>query len=272
MKAYDEVLVFTEAELDRDFRERHERWMVAGSRGFGYWIWKPQVVLQALRNARDGDIVHYVDAGCHLNPGGRDRLEYYLGLAATTEKGAVGFQARFPEPPLIFDGRQLPEYLEAHWTKGDLLHRLDCAQSPWITQAPQIGGSTLFVRKSSDGEHLVDEWLALAEENRGWIDDSPSLRSNLPGFIEHRHDQSILSLLMKLGGHRTLSAFEYWYPQANSGKRDWAALATFPIHARRDLRSRTTVPTHTQAGDAEFAATPRPTNSRGKSGTQGSSC
>ena len=30
------------------------------------------------------------------------------------------------------------------------------------------------------------------------IDDSPSIRKNIPGFKEHRHDQSIFSALTKI--------------------------------------------------------------------------
>ena len=43
---------------------------------------------------------------------------------------------------------------------------------------------------------FVDEWLRFAAQS-SLIDDSPSKAPNYPGFREHRHDQSIFSLLSK---------------------------------------------------------------------------
>ena len=44
--------------------------------------------------------------------------------------------------------------------------------------------------------NIVNSWYRIAT-NYHMIDDSPSLHKNLNCFIEHRHDQSIFSLLTK---------------------------------------------------------------------------
>jgi hypothetical protein len=69
------------------------------------------------------------------------------------------------------------------------------------------------------------------------IDDTPSSSPNKYGFIEHRHDQAIFSLLCIKYKVLTVSAYEYWYPKKGSLQiiaPDWAALKEFPIHAKRD--------------------------------------
>ncbi|WP_431216017.1 hypothetical protein ACQ86N_16030 [Puia sp. P3] len=32
----------------------------------GYWLWKPFIILEALKNAADGDIVVYADSGLEI--------------------------------------------------------------------------------------------------------------------------------------------------------------------------------------------------------------
>ena len=240
---FDELVAVSEADLDREFLNRHPHRLVAGSRGFGYWRWKPQIILQCLRGMNDGDVLMYVDAGCHINAEGRQRLEQYIERVAANEHGFLGFQARLPEPPLIYDGRPLPEYLEAHWTKGDLLDRLDCRYKPWITQTPPIGAGVFLIRAQSVSVSMIVNWQSIMDEQPTLLDDTPSVSANLPGFREHRHDQSILSLLAKEAGVDTLSSFEYWYPMPGGRQADWEALRKFPVHARRDLQLRVSRPT-----------------------------
>ena len=36
-------------------------------RGYGYWIWKPYIILQELNKLQDGDILVHLDIHCHLN-------------------------------------------------------------------------------------------------------------------------------------------------------------------------------------------------------------
>ena len=75
------------------------------------------------------------------------------------------------------------------------------------------------------------------------LDDTPSRSRNLEGFIEHRHDQAIFSLLCIQHKVMSLSSQETWYPKRFSAgqltpsislKPDWDALKYFPIHAKRD--------------------------------------
>ncbi len=46
MNMYDAVRTLTERDLTPSFRERFRDRLVVQSRGYGYWVWKPQVILQ----------------------------------------------------------------------------------------------------------------------------------------------------------------------------------------------------------------------------------
>ena len=58
--------------------------------------------------------------------------------------------------------------------------------------------SYIIVRKSTESFSFISEWLTYAQDSRALTDDPNVLgKDNYDGFIDHRHDQSILSLLAK---------------------------------------------------------------------------
>ena len=234
MKFYDRVYSFDENALDETFRAKYGDRLVQGSRGYGYWCWKPQIILQVLNRMNDGDVLQYTDAGCHLNRSGRGRLIDYFDMAARSPSGVVAFQASepsYPLPPLQCEPMDLAEY---RWVKGDLLDYFSARGDASITQSQTIGAGIIFVRKCEKGVRLIEEWASVVNDGFFLIDDTPSKSANLPGFTEHRHDQAIFSLLCKRHGVQTLSSYEYWYPKSDGKTPDWDVLRNYPIHARRD--------------------------------------
>jgi len=65
----------------------------------------------------------------------------------------------------------------------------------------QINGAFFAVRNTWTARLFVSQWLSYATDIRAITDlDNQLGVSNLPEFVEHRHDQSILSLLSKKWG------------------------------------------------------------------------
>lgn len=46
MEIYDGIYIYNEEDLDKDFREYFKDKF--SFRGFGFWVWKPQIILQTL--------------------------------------------------------------------------------------------------------------------------------------------------------------------------------------------------------------------------------
>jgi hypothetical protein len=118
-------------------------------------------------------------------------------------------------------------HTERNWTKRDLLLKFpkDFWDSNQFLASPIIG-------KPADIIELCTKWLEIARmEDNHYIDDSPSNSANCPGFIEHRHDQSILSLLLKereiVGPDQNETFFSDWMRDGDS----------FPIWNMRHLGS-----------------------------------
>jgi hypothetical protein len=237
MGSYDRVMIMNDRDLAPAFRARYRHQLRPGTRGFGYWVWKPEVLRQVGATCADGDLLHYVDIGCHLHPPGRARLEEYSALADQAESGMLAFALRLPEGHVAsrWHGHPPANLIERCWTKGDLLDHLGVRHRSDIVDTPQVIATSFVMRWGPAVRAFLDQWGAVWAHDFTLMDDTPSRSDNLPGFIEHRHDQSAFSILCKLGGVPTLSAVECEYPAAD-GHPDWSAMAALPIHARRDMQ------------------------------------
>ena len=149
-------------------------------RGFGYWTWKPSVLLWAHLNFPNHQIV-YIDAGSEFQFGEenlrslRDLLEY------VNQGGAIAFS--------------LPQHPERNWTKIDLLHKLEVSNIHM--NSPQIQSGFVALNSNSKRRALLNSWRDIAFLEDGfYFTDKSRVKGNI-GFIEHRHDQSILSCLWK---------------------------------------------------------------------------
>lgn len=230
---FDEIHTLQEGDLDADFRKDFFDWMTPNVRGFGYWSWKPQTVLQVLREMKVGDALLYCDAGCHINPGGKERLLNYFNFLSD-ECPFVVFQNDPLDSVFNQENPNIGNWPNAHWTKGDLIDHFNARQRYDILEAQTLYATAFLLIKNETSEEVVNRWMQTIKTNRRLIDDSPSLSPNLRGFVEHRHDQAIFSLLMHDEPKKVISSCEIVYPKISGKGADWRKLHDFPIHARRD--------------------------------------
>lgn len=236
----DHIRVLSEKELDAEFVQRMRHRLVHGSRGFGYWCWKPQIISQVLREMSYGDVLLYADIGCHLHRKGKPRLIEYFELAK--KHGVVAFQARSLGEEARND-LSLHFLLEKQWTKMDLLAYYNVSDRKDILESGQVGSGVVVLRKDERSMRIIKEWLQCYYDHFELIDDTPSELANDPMFVENRHDQSVFSLLCKINNVHLLSCGEYvhirQYMPDGGDKRlwpeYWCRMSQYPIHAKRDL-------------------------------------
>jgi len=222
---FDEICMCTEKKLDQDYLQKYGTWISANKRGYGYWIWKSYLIKKYLHALNDGDYLVYLDSGCEVNQFGKKRYEEYLELASHSSLGLVCFTTMSSE---------------GNYNKGDVLDTLGMRDNKKALCSAQIMSGVLIIYKSPFISSLVDNWYEIVHNNLHLVDDSPSVSPNLSTFIENRHDQSILSLLIKkVGGAVILRGFdevEIW-PMTN---RNWRRLLHTPFHAvrRNNISSR----------------------------------
>ena len=71
-----------------------------------------------------------------------------------------------------------------------------------ILETVQYVGGVFLIKKTEFTRGLMQFIKTFIKENPTLIDDSPSLVPNDPTFIEHRHDQSLFSILRKCNGDK----------------------------------------------------------------------
>ncbi|MBL0012232.1 MAG: hypothetical protein IPP30_00240 [Flavobacterium sp.] len=228
MSIYDGIYIFDENKLDSDFTKKYKDRLVRGSRGYGYWCWKPQIILQAFELMNEGDVLQYTDIGCHLNPKGRPRLEEYFNITKCSENGILAFTNKVESE--LLPNEIFYDYDDLNYTKMDLSGYFGIADNITLLKKPQFGSGIIFFRKDAKTIQFVEDWSKVYATDFKLVDDTPSVIPNHPSFIEHRHDQSIFSLLCKLTGVEELYATEYFTPG------DWNDLSSFPVWAKRDKK------------------------------------
>lgn len=214
MAYFDKILAYNEFDLNKDFRQKHEEILNFNTNGFGYWIWKPQVILQTLDEMAWGDSLLYLDAGSHLNKKGLLALEEYFEKVKESDAGILVTRL----------GKNL---IERKWTKGDVFTYFGCSKDIEITDTPQFQAGCVFINKRRETYKLIKRWKEAAEIYN-LIDDSPSNIEIFSDFISHRHDQSIFSVLCKMYKVETIPATKFWT------RGDWRELKDQPIWLKRD--------------------------------------
>lgn len=193
---FDGIATLGRRHLDEDTafvaRNRH---ILDQPRGAGYWLWKPYIVDLLLRlTLKPGDMLFYCDSGAHF--------------VAPVDPVIELCRDRRDLPVLLFTLED--ERSNRAWTKRDCFVLMD-QDTPDYTDAPQILASFLVCERTRAAMDFIAEWLRLAQDYRLITDaDNECGLPNYPEFREHRHDQSILSLLGRKHGAETVPDISQW--------------------------------------------------------------
>lgn len=99
----------------------------------------------------------------------------------------------------------------------------------WKRKDAQYQSGVIFIRKEPKTVTLVKAWLDMYYENFYLVDDTLSLSPNEVGFVENRHDQSVLSLLLKRHGTSVIPLEEVDRPSWNLFSR------FYPVLIKREM-------------------------------------
>jgi len=180
-------------------RARSENaWLSSEPRGYGLWIWKPYILLDAIAECAAEDYIIYLDAG--IAPVG-DMRPWFDQL----QRRAINFFAPVPPRPL------------QQWTKRECFVHMK-ADASEFHNAPVLSAGIQAYRNVAESRAFLDELKSLMRDPRLLADPLNSAdAAEHPDFIAHRHDQSILTLLAALRGcavYREPSQYGIWTPAA----------------------------------------------------------
>jgi hypothetical protein len=137
--------------------------VITETRGAGYWLWKPYIILREMMQMDDGETLLYLDAGVEMIA----EPTWLKGLKDVWLFGNM--------------------YNHTEWCKADVMEAIH--HGPY---KKQVQASVMAFKVNGWTKTFVKEWLTWCEMP-GFLDDSPSKIKNKPGFQEHRHDQAVLT-------------------------------------------------------------------------------
>ncbi|REL31940.1 hypothetical protein [Thalassotalea euphylliae] len=149
-------------------------------RGAGYWAWKPYYILECMKNVPEGDLIIYHDCGFGY------RFKHFI-----YPRLLIKFAEQYGSFPGVF----IPEHgANKKWTKQFAFQQLGCEQSRYREQ-PQIQATFSIWKNSPKNREFIQAWLAACTDRALVTDDEVTGIDNDVEFVEHRHDQSLLTLL-----------------------------------------------------------------------------
>jgi hypothetical protein len=213
----DKVVAVTNSDLPNSCPEvfsKYAQYLNPSHKGFGYFSWKVELVYGAL-HGRFGDFdgVVWVDAGCEIfnSPWTRKRMKRWL--KSSEESGHFLYTLGTPEQ--------------------DYTKSLTFSEFPHLSsedRSPQIQ-ATWFMLHGETGRKISEKWLEVAMKDISLLDLSPSPGGEVDTFVEHRFDQSLLSLTCKSLGIRISG---YLPCSGNSGVKSQLRGVFHPVWTARN--------------------------------------
>jgi hypothetical protein len=181
-KSFARVVGFSRQDLPERFL-RDNAGILNEPRGAGYWLWKPALIDLVLQELPDGEACFYTDAGTVFVADPEPLI-----AATLAEQDIAIFTLE-------------PQHTEAVWSKRDCTILLDF-DAPGDVATTQLMATFVIARASAESRAFVASWLEACRDPRILTDSPSELGPERPEFREHRHDQSVLSILYKKAGYR----------------------------------------------------------------------
>ena len=167
------VISYSLDDIDTEFYAQNHK-ILNSKKGDGYWLWKPYFIKKTLESINWGDYVFYCDSGSYFIKS--------LKLFTEINQDIIPFE--------------LP-YIEKAYTKRDVFIILDCDDKKYTNTKQRLAGYSLW-KKTPFSMKFIDEWLLFSKDDRCISDINNVMgKPNYKEFKDHRHDQSIFSVLTK---------------------------------------------------------------------------
>lgn len=184
---FDKVLEYKKNDLNKVFLEEFSD-ILNIKQGGGLWIWKSEIILDALEKTSDGDFLFYSDSGLYFI----NNIDILVDFFNNNKLNILFFHT-----PLI----------ESQWTSKSVFDYIGIDYSLYGYTNQIIGGYFLF-KNNNYSKTFFKEFDQLCKKTE-LILPNPLVRED-SNFIEGRHDQSILSLLVKKYGIKSYEDISHY--------------------------------------------------------------
>ena len=145
-KYFDTITVYTQYNLPNI--ENHRKFIESNPRGYGYWIWKPILLLDMLSKVNDNDIIIYADAGNGISTSDNAKKNFKLWINTVTN--VEPFRLSFQTP-----------HLEKSYTKYCLFEIMNCTDSRY-TESGQYAANIQIYKKTCENVDFINEYYCIS--------------------------------------------------------------------------------------------------------------
>lgn len=177
------IEINTKDSLDESFKTKYEN-ILNRSRGDGYWLWKPEIIKRKLSQIPENDILIYADIGCEFNFTEKSKLNFdrYINLA--NEKSIIRFQ--MPHCEKVYTNKKTIDYFKQHYNLSEE-----------DINSNQFQATVMIFKNNEKSKSFIAEFFKVIDDDPLLITDEYNSIDRPEYFTDHRHDQSIFSLLTK---------------------------------------------------------------------------
>lgn len=155
---------------------RENKLILDQKRGAGYWLWKPYIILDYISQLSSDEMLIYSDVGIEIITD----ISPLIDLCHT-QRGILLFRNH--------------GNLNRSWTKRDCFVLMGCDTEMYYNCEQIVASFQVYIKTEMSIDFLKD-YLGYCQQANILTDlPNTSQLNNLPEFVDHRHDQSVLSLL-----------------------------------------------------------------------------
>lgn len=211
IKEFDSVRVYTDRDITPSFKSKYFD-VLNMPRGGGYWLWKADIIKQTLEGVNEGDIVIYCDSGCHVKIDEKTLPTFEKYIKLVNQHNLLRFELGHKE--YKFTNKATLKYFKENYNlqKEDVLSNM-------------LMATVIIMKKGKPVKDFIEEFFKIIENDRFLVTDKYN-SDMYKDFVDHRHDQSIFSLLTKVLKIGYIIPDETWYD-------DWSKTDYSPFVASR---------------------------------------
>jgi hypothetical protein len=180
---FQSIKAYGRSNLTPEFESRFKD-ILNMKRGGGYWIWKFDLINSNLNQMNDGEFLIYMDAGSSIDVNAREDMYHYMDLLNNSPFGV-----------LLFQKHNLPE---RKYTSGRLLNYFSINPESDIAKSGQLHCSIILIQKKKHSVDFFHKCLEVLNDDPYIITDRYNKENQY--LIDHRHDQSLMSIIGKSFG------------------------------------------------------------------------
>jgi hypothetical protein len=174
---------------------------IIDARGFWWYTWKPYIIYKRLQEIKDGQVLVYCDSGMTIfnSSDTKNKMNKIISLVQNETLCPTGIATFIttgsPEEryEYMYNTKNVCNFYNIEYNNKDIIN----------TQQVQAG--ICFVHKTSRSLEIIKSWYNTAlTQPELFVGDMRFIKNkeytvkHFDGFKDHRHDQSIWSILCKL--------------------------------------------------------------------------